>query len=210
MLPPAGHEERPLPDAWRAQHRSAYDRGARPLRHRPPHARLLLGRDGRPAPRRHCVLPSDGRSLRLAEAPPHRWAWAASAESVESRGQQHPDDRRQAHRQPPLGLLRVSAAPREIFQRPTARPPLGMGCFRHFPHARWTAPARSPSPSRARASSSAPSSAAPPSASAARSSRPSPLGMGSFPHFPAAPVDAPALAGHKAAPCPNGPTSNRS
>ena len=36
---------------------------------------------------------------------------------------------------------------------------------------------------------------------------PSPLGMGCFHHFRAAPVDAPPHAGHKAAPCPNGPTS---
>ena len=37
-----------------------------------------------------------------------------------------------------------------------------------------------------------------------------PAGHGLLPHFPAAPVDAPAAAGHKAAPCRNAPTSSRS
>jgi hypothetical protein len=63
--------------------------------------------------------------------------------------------RRTSPRPPPR--LRVSAC---NLPAPAVRPPLGMGCFRHFPHAP--------------ASSSAPSSAAPPSASVSRSSRPCP------------------------------------
>src|SRR5262245_38678746 len=119
LLPPAGHAERALPDAWRAQHRPAHGRGPRPLRRRPPHPRLLLGRDGRPPPRWRRLLPPHGRALGLAQDSAHRWARAPSAESVESLRGEGPDISGRRHRHHHLlGLLRVSAAPRGIFQRP--------------------------------------------------------------------------------------------
>jgi hypothetical protein len=106
------------PDAWRAEHRTAHRRGPRPLRRRPPEARLLFRRDGRPAPLRRCSLPPYGCVLRRAEGPAHRWAWAPSAESREPLRRQGPDLADQRTGRSTLHILRVSASPRWIFQRP--------------------------------------------------------------------------------------------
>jgi hypothetical protein len=116
-LSPAGHEERPLPDAWRSQHRPAHGRGTRPLRRRPPHPWLLLGRDHGPAPCRGSPLPPHGRDLRLGEGPRHRWAWAPSAESVASHRRQRPDSADRCNGVSPLGPLCVFASPREVRRR---------------------------------------------------------------------------------------------
>jgi len=105
--------------------------------------------------------------------------------------------------------LRQTSSARNLLT-PTMRPPLGMGSFRHFLHQRPLPPAASPLRRGAKASSSAPSSAPAPSASASPSPRLPPLGMGCLRHFSAAAVDAPAAAGHKAAPCRSGPTSSPS
>jgi hypothetical protein len=52
LLPPAGDEERPLPHAWRPQHRPAHARGLGPIPPRPLEARILQHEDPRPARRR--------------------------------------------------------------------------------------------------------------------------------------------------------------
>ena len=164
LLPPAGHEQRPLPPAWRPEHGTAHRRRPRPLRPRPPHPRLLFGRDGRAAPRRHCPLPPHGCALRRAEGPAHRWAWAPSAESREPLRRQGPDLADQRTGRSTLPILCVSASPRWIFRRP-----------RHPLRWAWGPSLRFRSPTRARA---------PPTCSPARPCAPrSPLGMGSFRRF---------------------------
>jgi hypothetical protein len=79
QLPPARHGQRPLPPAWRSQHRSAHARGPRTLRPRPAHPRRLHRRH----PGAHGGSPrldqAHPRPHRPHAPPPHRWAWSASA-----------------------------------------------------------------------------------------------------------------------------------
>ncbi len=82
QLPPAGHGQRPLPDAWRSQHRSAHARGPRPLRPRPAHPRRLLGSDARPQCRSPRLDQAHPRPRRPPAPPPYRWAWVLPHVSI--------------------------------------------------------------------------------------------------------------------------------
>jgi hypothetical protein len=96
-LPPAGHEERPLPPAWRQEYRRADRRGLSPRPDRPPRPRPPHRRRHRPAFRRFRRQPSPGLDDRprprlragacfnsrpnprfAAQARALRWAWGAS------------------------------------------------------------------------------------------------------------------------------------
>src|SRR5262249_38882357 len=112
-----------LPDAWRAQHRSAHGRGTHPLRRRPPHPRLLRGRDHGAPPRRGRPWPPGPVAPRRPPWPPDRWAparrttsaggWGPSVESVASRCQP-PASAARNNGGNLLGSRRGSAPPRGI------------------------------------------------------------------------------------------------
>ena len=144
-------------------------------------------------------------------------AAAPSAASRLTRPRQSPAPRRRCPGPPPAshfravrvrrtaghGLLPTKSSNRSGRGAPTVAT-AGHGLLPSFSSPRWTAPVPSIDPRRARRHPAPRSWAAPPWASGLTVPTPFTVGMGSFRHFPAAPVDAPAIAGHKAAPCPNG------